>query len=115
MNNYSVVPDIITVRSSVRHIPRFSLGEHLSIVIGKTERPRLSFNFIVTENIPHLPTIMWALLRTQFIVNAIWALVFQFVCSYAMSIPHPLYMLTVCVTIYYAFSLVFSYHLGVIY
>ena len=57
MNNYSVVPDIITVRSSVRHIPRFSLGEHLSIVIGKTERPRLSFNFIVTENIPHLPTL----------------------------------------------------------
>lgn len=50
MHNYCVVPDIITVRSSVRYIPRFSLGEHLSVTVKEIDTARHSLKFIVTKN-----------------------------------------------------------------
>jgi len=49
MPTYCVAPEILTVRTSVPYIPRFSLGEHLSVVAPPSKPAKVQLSFEVTH------------------------------------------------------------------
>jgi|SRR5208337_3682298 len=49
MPTYWVAPEILSVRTSIPHIPRFSLGEHLSVVAPPSKPAKVQLGFEVAR------------------------------------------------------------------